>query len=165
MALNMSISGTYRLVHRDANDNTIAELLEKHTQELGGSGSATTATDPQMMAKVKKHLSTVMREDDKLVIMLKPDTTRATGTTAEVRTYRIPVTFRNRRSGIVYEKTLIYGDMTHEIAVATNNAWTSGRWYDVDSYTVPAQSEMKLGHSVQDVRVDSSLNLHDAIEV
>jgi hypothetical protein len=35
----------------------------------------------------------------------------------------------------------------------------AGNWLDWLEYTVPAQSEMKLGHNIQDVRVDSALLL------
>jgi hypothetical protein len=164
MALNAGLAGQWRLVHRDANANTIAELLEKHTSEFGGSGTSTAETDPQKMVKVKKQLSTIMKEDDMLVTMFKADGVETTGTTASVRTYRIPVTFRNVRTKVRYEKTLIYGDFAHYVAVATNNAYAAGVWNDMDYYSVPAQSEVKLGHDVQDVRVDSAMNIHEATE-
>ena len=165
MALNNSLVGQFRLVHRDANSNTIAELMEKHTSEFGGSGSATAESDPQKMVKVKKQLSTILKEDDMLVVMFKPDVTVDPITTIPARTYRIPVTYRNVRTKVRYEKTLTYGDFAHYIPVAIAEVYTGGVWYDMDYYAIPAQSEVKLGHDVQDVRVDSAMNVHEAIEL
>ena len=165
MAIDTILAGTYRMVHRDSNDNTIAELLEKHSSEFGGTAAAgVPQDDPQKMPKVKKALSTILKEDDKLVVMFKPSATQTEhGTAVGLESYRIPVTFRNRRSGVRYEKTLIYGDFTELEAVGVNSAiWTVNRWYDMATYTIPAQSELKLGHAIQDVRVDSALNLFTA---
>ena len=159
------LTGTYRIVHRDSNDNTIAELLEKHSDEFGGTVDGVQA-DPQKMPKVKKPLSTVLKQDDKLVIMVKPDTTRTRGTATagNERYLRIPVTFRNVRSGVIYEKTLVKPDFTDKKPYVDNDVFTSGVWHDLESYTIPAQSELKLGHSIQDVRVDSSLNIQRDID-
>lgn len=152
--------GTYRLVHRDNNDNTLAEILEKHSTEFGGV-LGTPQADPQKMPKVKKALSPKIQEDDKLVIMFKPSTalTEHTTSTAAVDTIRIPVTIKNRRSGVVYEKTLISSDFTDRRAYTNSQVWTAGVWYDIFSLTLGAQLEMKVGHAIQDVRVDSALNL------
>ena len=152
--------GTFRLLHRDANDNNIAELTEKTAAEFGiVAVNSTPNTDPQKMPKVKKRLSTVLQEDDKLVLVGKPN---VTGLTFDVDQFtwdlRIPVTFRNKRSGVRYEKTLEYVDFTDIIKAAGDQTAALG-WYDLLEYVVPAQSEMKLGHDVQDVRVDSALNL------
>lgn len=160
------VTGTYRFVHRDSNDNTIAELLEKHSSEFGGV-QGTPQSDPQKMPKVKKALSTILREDDNLVLMFKPDATLVYGalTTGDVRTLRIPVTFRNRRSGVKYEKTLVKGDFTDKKAHVEDDVFTIDTWYDLEQYSIPAQSELKLGHDIQDVRVDSALNLQRDIDV
>lgn len=161
---NEMLGGTYRLVHRDSNENAIAELLEKHKSELLGV-LGTPETDAQKLPKVKKPLSTILKEDDKLVIMYKHEgatKTVATGTSG-VRTMRIPVTFRNRRSGVVYEKTLVSADFTDVKDITlVGNKWVADKWYDMEEYVIPAQSELKLGHAVQDVRVDSALSIqHD----
>jgi hypothetical protein len=159
------LKGTYRIVHRDSNDNTIAELLEKHSSEFGEiQGSP--QTDPQKMPKVKKALSTILREDDKLVLMFRPEETFTIGDVAtdNVRYLRIPVTFRNRRSGVVYEKTLVKGDFTDMKEKATGDKYTIDVWYDLEQYVIPAQSELKLGHAIQDVRVDSAMNIQREVE-
>lgn len=150
--------GLFRIVHKDANDNTIAELLEKHTSEFGSAAAdvAVGTSDPQQMPKVKKHLSTVLKQDDKLVLMFNSDGAQ-TGAASDLLTLRIPVTFRNVRTGVVYEKTLVAGDFAGDGDMSTQNL-VAGTWTELDYYTVPAQSELKLGHAIQDVRVDSALN-------
>lgn len=154
------LTGTYRLVHRDNNDNTLAEILEKHSSEFGGA-TGTPQSDPQKMPKVKKHLSPLIQEDDKFVVMFKPDTTVTEHTTssAATNTLRIPVTVKNLRTGVVYEKTLVVGDFTDRRPYANSQAWTSSVWYDIFSLTLGAQLQMKVGHNIQDNRVDSALNL------
>ena len=169
MAIDTVLAGSYRLVHRDSNDNVIAELLEKHNTELGGvitTGHLVAETDAQKMAKVKKALSTILREDDKLVVMFRPSVTDTENATAvgDTPVFRIPVTFKNRRSGVVYEKTLVYSDFTELRRAGNVNAlvWTKDTMYDLAYYLIPAQSEMKLGHSIQDVRVDSAITLAES---
>lgn len=160
MAYVGAFLGTWRLVHRDSNDNTIAELLEKLAAEFGMIiVTSTPESDAQKMPKVKKPLSTIMREDDKLVVMGKPNYAVVNDVDQYTWDIRIPVTFRNRRSGVTYEKTLEYADFTDKIILLGDATLASGSWYDLLEYAVPAQSEMKLGHAIQDVRVDSALNL------
>jgi len=150
--------GLLRIVHKDANDNVIAELLEKHTSEFGSAAADATMAnnDPQKMPKVKKHLSTVLKQDDKLVLMFNSDGAQ-TGAANDALTVRIPVTFRNIRTGVVYEKTLVAGDFAGDGDMSAQNL-VAGVLTELDYYTVPAQSELKLGHAIQDVRVDSALN-------
>lgn len=154
------LTGTYRLVHRDNNDNTLAEILEKHSSEFGGT-TGTPNSDPQKWPKVKKHLSPIIQEDDKLVIMFKPDATKTEASTssAATNTVVVPVTVRNKRTGVVYEKTLVTTDFIDRRPYANSQAWTAGVWYDIFSLTLGAQLEMKVGHTVQDSRVDSALYL------
>jgi hypothetical protein len=144
----------------DANDNVLATILEKHSSEFGGV-TGTPQSDPQKMPKVKKEYSPILNEDEKLVIQLKPDTTvtEHTTSTAATNTVRIPVTYRNVRIGNAFEKTLVVADFTDRRAYANSQAWTAGVWYDIFRYTLPAQSQIKVGHRVQDERVDSALNL------
>jgi len=146
-------------VHRDANDNTIAELLEKTSAEFGIIAvNSTPNSDPQKMPKVKKPRSTMLREDDKLVLMGKPNSAQTSDVDQFTWDLQIPVTFKNNRSGVVYEKTLEYVDFT-DLILAAGDQTTAVQWYDLLTYTVPAQVSMKLGHDIQDVRVDSALNL------
>lgn len=168
--------GLVRIIHVDANDNVIAELLEKYTSEFGSKAADTSKAnnDPQKMPKVKKRLSTVLKQDDKLKLMFYSDaalTAASTpGTAEDELDLRIPVTFRNVRTGVKYEKTLVVSDFTingedtagaglYEIVSAAHV------WVELASYVIPAQSELKLGHDIQDVRVDSALNfwMEDAV--
>lgn len=153
------LTGTYRLVHRDNNDNTLAELLEKHSSEFGGT-VGTPNTDPQKMPKVKPTTRSI-REDDKLVIMFKPDTTvtEHSTSTAATNTVRVPVRIKNLRSNFAFEKTLTTVDFTDRRPYTNSQKWTSGVWYDIFSLTLGAQLEMRIGHGIQDARVDSALNL------
>lgn len=154
------LTGTYRLVHRDNNDNNLATILEKHSSEFGGV-TGTPQSDPQKMPKVKKELSPLIREDDKFVLQFKPDTTvtEHTTSTAATNTVRVPATIKNLRTGFVFEKTLVTGDFTDRRPYANSQAWTSGVWYDIYSLTLGAQLQMKIGHKIQDARVDGALNL------
>jgi len=160
MATVAMFLGTFRLLHLDANDNVIAESLEKLASEFGIVAANTAIeTDPQKMPKVKKNRSTIFKEDDKLLVRMKAvgsETSDIDQFTPEVR---IPITFRNARTGVVYEKTLYYSDFTDLLVAAGDQTLAAGQWYDWLTYTIPAQSELKLGHDVQDVRVDSALNL------
>ena len=154
--------GTYRMVHLDANDNAIAELLEKLAAEFGAvTVTSAVMTDPQTMPKVKKRKSTILREDDKLLIRIKAVGSEVIDVSHLKATVRVPVTFKNKRTGVVYEKTMKYADFT-DLLVAGGDvaALAAKQWYDWITYTIPAQSEMKLGHELQDVRVDSALLLH-----
>ena len=154
------LSGTYRLVHRDNNDNTLAEILEKHSSEFGGV-TGTPQSDPQKMPKVKKELSPIIQEDDKFVLMFKPDTnvTEHTTSSAAADTIRVPVTIKNLRTGTVFEKTLVKGDFTDRRPYLNSQKWTADVWYDIFSLTLGAQLQMKIGHRIQDARVDGALNL------
>lgn len=154
------LTGKYRLVHRDNRDNSLGEILEIHSQSFGGV-TGTPQSDPQKMPKVKKNHNRILRQDDKLVIMFCPDTTRTehSTSTAAANTIKIPVTLNNIRSGFVYETELTVSDFTDKRAYANSQPWTSGTWYDIWSLTMGAQLEMKIGQGLQDVRVDGALNL------
>lgn len=152
--------GMFRIVHVDANDNMVAELLEKHSSEFGITNGATgvTATfetDAQKMPKVKKPLSTILRQDDKLLIRGRADADVTVDIDDDKWSLRIPVTFKNVRTGVIYEKTLTTADFTEKITA--DMTMEDSVWYDMLEYNIPAQSQLKLGHSIQDVRVDSAI--------
>jgi hypothetical protein len=157
---NTMLSGKYRLVHRDNRDNSLGEIIEIHSQTFGGV-TGTPRSDPQQMPKVKKNHSRILRQDDKLVIMFQPTTTVTEHSTsgAAVNTIKIPVTINNIRSGFVYETELTVADFTDKRPYANSQAWTAAAWYDIWSLTIGAQLEVKVGHNLQDVRVDSALNI------
>lgn len=159
---NTMLTGTYRLVHRDNNDNTLAEILEKHSSEFGGAVGAPN-TDPQKMPKVKKELSPTIQEDDKFVIVVKPDADVTGVVGSDVDYVRIPVTVKNLRTGVVYEKTLTATDFVN-IRPGAAQTWKAGTYYDIFSLTLGAQLQMKVGHRVQDARVDGALYLQKDVK-
>lgn len=154
-------AGLVRIVHLDANDNTIAELLEKTAGPTGellvtaaNAATATYVTNPEQMPKIKK-MNHILGPYDKLVIKLKPNAALTADKDDDDIVVRIPVTFRNTRSGVVYEKTLYVNDFTDKIDADITLA--ANIWYTFLEYQLPAQTELKLGHGVQDARVDSAL--------
>lgn len=153
------VTGHYRIVVRDNNDNHMATILEQHSSAFGGV-LGTPQADPQKMPKVKPSKITAA-EDDKIVIMFKPDTTRTehTTSTAAADTVRVPVRIMNLRTKYAYEKQLDKSDFTDRRAYANSQVWTSGVWYDIWSLTVGAQLAYRFGHMPYDARVDSALNL------
>lgn len=158
-----TMAGTYRLVHKDANDIVLNTLLEMHSTELGAGGVAgTPQTDLQRMITLLKN-GVIIGEDEKLVIQFKPDetVTEASSGNGHTKTYKVPITFRNLRSKQVFEKDLNAGHFATAKASAASQVWNAGQWADIDAYTVPAQSAIVLGHRVQgaDARTASKIRL------
>lgn len=155
-------AGEYRLVYKDANDVEIATLISKNSREFGHV-AGTENTDPQKMPKVKKgegRGAIVLSQDDKLVLRVKLDTAVTENVTSSVSKYlRIPVTVRSVKTGTVFEKTLVYADFSVVTAFANSKVWATGAFIDLLSYTVPAQTQIQLGHRVQDVRLDSAVSI------
>lgn len=163
---NAKIEGVWRLIHMDANDIPLSVIMEKHSSEfLGTVGSP--ETDAQKLPKFKRFESPIINEDEKLVITFKPDdsVTQASSAAAFVRHYRVPVTYNNLRSGHTFEKTLIDGDFSVIEKPAADKVLPAGQWIYLSEYTLPAQSQMVLGHGLQDVRVDSAIRLQIDINV
>jgi len=153
--------GDFRIAHEDYNDMPTAILLQKHAYEFAV--GTTAPTDRQTQPTVKKHLSTILREDDKLVVYAKLDSAITEYQTSNATfTWSIPITFRNRAKGNVFEQTLSYSDFTTTgcDVPANSKVWSANKWYKLGYYQVPAQSEIKLGHNLQDIRVDSKIILH-----
>lgn len=154
------IDGMWRLIHMDANDIPLSVILEKHSSEFLGT-TGTPETDAQKLPKFKRHESPILNEDEKLVIAFRPDADAAQASTgaAFVRAYRIPVTYNNLRSGHTFEKTLIDSDFSVIEAPTNSKTLVAGQWVYLSEYTLPAQSQMVLGHGLQDVRVDSAIRM------
>lgn len=162
----VKIEGVWRLIHMDANDIPLSVIMEKHSSEfLGKVGNP--ETDAQKLPKFKRFESPIINEDEKLVITFKPDdsVTQPVSSALFVRHYRVPVTYNNLRSGHTFEKTLIDGDFSVIEQPAVNKVLPAGQWIYLSEYTLPAQSQMVLGHGLQDVRVDSAIRLQIDINV
>ena len=160
MASNI-FEGVYRIVHVDANDNTIADLIEMRSEQFGiadaTSGTeATYETDLQKLPKLPK-INDILAQDDKLVIKVKADADVGVDVSDEGQYILVPVTMRNARTGVVYPRILAYVDFTDDIDADTT--LKAGKWYNWLHYTIPAQTELKLGVSMPDVRTASALSL------
>ncbi|MCD6137173.1 MAG: hypothetical protein J7J91_01100 [Deltaproteobacteria bacterium] len=161
MAENIFV-GEYRMVHTDANDNTVADLVSKRSEEFGieNKSSGTVATferDLQRLPKIPKIDSDILREDDKLIIRVKPDTDTVVDIDDQDRYILVPVTIRNVRTNVVYPRILAYVDFTDLIDADTT--LKGGKWYNWLEYVIPAQTELKLGVLMPDVRTASALSL------
>jgi hypothetical protein len=161
MAENIFI-GEYRLVHLDANDNTIADLLSMRSEQFGivNGASGTEATynkTLEKLPKIPKNDADVLRQDDKLVCRVKPDSDTAVDIDDDGNYILVPVTMRNARTGVVYPRILAYVDFTDLINADTT--LKAGRWYNWLEYVVPAQTELKTGVVLPDVRTASALSL------
>lgn len=155
--------GKFRLVHLDYNDTALAVLTEKHAYEFAVGTTAPTDRQTQPTINIKE--STVIKEDDKLALYINLDSAVTEHTASSLRTlwnFQIPITFKNLRTGNKFKKVLVTGDLstTGAEAPANSKAWSANKWYLLGYYQVPAQSAIKLGHEIQDVRVDSKIILH-----
>jgi len=160
MAENIFV-GEIRLVHTDANDNTVADLISKRSEEFGivNKGSGTVAEferDLQRLPKIPK-IQDILAEDDKLIIRVKPDSDTVVDVDDQDRYILIPVTVRNVRTNVVYPRILAYVDFTD--LIEDDMTMKGGKWYNWLEYVVPAQTEMKLGVTMPDVRTASALSI------
>jgi len=160
MAENIFV-GEIRLVHTDANDNTVADLISKRSEEFGivNKSSGTVAEferDLQRLPKIPK-IQDILAEDDKLIIRVKPDTDTVVDVDDQDRYILIPVTVRNVRTNVVYPRILAYVDFTD--LIEDDMTMKGGKWYNWLEYIIPAQTEMKLGVTMPDVRTASALSI------
>jgi len=160
MAENIFV-GEIRLVHTDANDNTVADLISKRSEEFGivNKSSGTVAEferDLQRLPKIPK-IQDILAEDDKLIIRVKPDSDTVVDVDDQDRYILIPVTVRNVRTNVVYPRILAYVDFTD--LIDSDVTLKGGKWYNWLEYVIPAQTEMKLGVTMPDVRTASALSI------
>jgi len=155
--------GKFRLVHLDYNDTALKVLTEKHAYEFAV--GTTAPSDRQTQPTVNINESSIIKEDDKLALYMRLDTALTEHSTSGARVgwnFQIPITFKNERTGNKFKKVLVTGDLstTGCEAPANSKVWAANTWYLLGYYQVPAQSSIKLGHTIQDVRVDSKIILH-----
>ena len=160
MAENIFV-GEYRIVHLDANDNTIADLLSMRSEQFGiqNKSSGTEATyerDLQKLPKIPK-INDILAEDDKLVVRVKADADTEVDVDDDGNYILVPVTVRNVRTNVIYPKILAYVDFTD--LITADMTLKAGKWYNWLEYVVPAQTELKLGVSMPDERTASALSL------
>jgi len=153
--------GEYRIVHVDANYNTIADLLSMRSEQFGiqNGANGTEATyerDLQKLPKIPK-INDVLAEDDKLIVRVRADNDTEVDVDDDGNYILVPVTVRNVRTGVVYPKILAYVDF--DDLIDADMTLKAGKWYNWLEYTIPAQTELKLGVTMPDVRTASALSL------
>ena len=149
-----TLTGDYKIVHTDSSDNTIAELAESPSDIL----SADT-TDAQKMEKVDINRSSIFEEGDMLQVYLKVRTTvtEHSISTASTDTMRIPLTLKNRRTGVMFPKYLTISDVTNMRPFENGQVWKAAERYLLYSYTFGAQMAGRFGIVPTDLRVSSAI--------
>lgn len=126
--------GAMRIIFQDASGTRRDVVLEARTEVLDIS------TDPRQQLFVPAG-SLTLEEDDKMQIEFKGDTA---GTFDEGSTFRIPVRIQNKRTNVVRETYLTYGDFGLS---TTNQAEGTSYTPLTGGYTVNAQERVRLGHA------------------
>lgn len=141
----------YRLVVTD-NAKTKRVVVGEYHSGLFNPSNGDLATKPsfeddmQKLPIMPKGMGGVLREDDYLLIEAKDD-----GSTQSIvlddanKRLRIPVTARNRRTGIVTERVLSPADFT---IVAQAADMSATYWTEIANIKIPAQEEWKLGVAI-----------------
>lgn len=142
----------YRLVVTDASKTKKVVVWEGHSSHFNptnGDAAAYPAfeADMQKLPIIPKGIGGVLREDDYLLIEAKDDGSTQSQLIATNQALRIPVTKRNRRTGIVSEQILSPTSftVTTDFAAADMSATY---WREIAYVQVPAQEEWKLGHAI-----------------
>jgi len=151
---NTMLTGNYRIRFTNANLMPLAVVAEENSSTFGGAVGSPN-TDPTVMPTFNQAVSPIYAHDDRIEITFRPDST-VTEVTGGAGTYtlRLPVTWKDTRTGLKYKKMMTFTDFTLDRTNATQ-AWTAGQEYLVMHYTIPQQTELKLGQPIIDVRVDS----------
>ena len=113
----------------------------------GETGKPTYETDMQKMPILPKGMGGGLREDDYLILEGMDDGSGQSMIQPTLQYLRIPVTVRNRRTGIVTERVLAPADFTVSAAYAATDLPTA--FYGEIAYiAIPAQEEWKLGIAI-----------------
>ncbi|MCK9520831.1 MAG: hypothetical protein M0R74_17680 [Dehalococcoidia bacterium] len=142
----------YRLVVTDASKTKKVVVWEGHSSHFNPVNGAAASypafeSDMQKLPIIPKGIGGVLREDDYLLIEAKDDGSTQSQLIATNQALRIPVTKRNRRTGIVSEQILSPSSftVTTDFAAADMSATY---WREIAYVQVPAQEEWKLGHAI-----------------
>ena len=142
----------YRLVVTDASKTKKVVVWEGHSSHFNPTNGAAASypafeDDMQKLPIIPKGIGGVLREDDYLLIEAKDDGSTQSQLIATNQALRIPVTKRNRRTGIVSEQILSPSSftVTTDFAAADMSATY---WREIAYVQVPAQEEWKLGHAI-----------------
>ena len=133
--------GRIRILFADASGTRKDVIFEAATEllKLG-------ASDPRLaiiMPMSQGHIS----EDDKLLIegnFLAATSIDYVATETGTTKMRIPVTIKNKKTGVKNPRMLRHPDFASADVTIT----TAATWYTLGEYTVSAQEELKLGYEI-----------------
>jgi len=142
----------YRLVVTDASKTKKVVVWEGHSSHFNPTNGAAASypafeTDMQKLPIIPKGIGGILREDDYLLIEAKDDGSTQSQLLASNQALRIPVTKRNRRTGIVSEQILSPTSFTVTTDFAAVDM-SATYWREIAYVQVPAQEEWKLGHAI-----------------
>lgn len=142
----------YRLVVTDARKTKRVVVAEYHTDEFAPENAAQDGyprfvNDLQKMPILPKGVGGILGEDDYLVIEAKDDGSGQSKIQAAPQRLRVPITIKNRRTGIITEKFLGPNDFTITTDYASQNL-PANYYVEIASVQVPAQELWKLGVSI-----------------
>lgn len=150
--VSLETKAFYRLVVTDASKTKKVVIWEGHSSQFNPTNAAAAAnptfeTDMQKMPILPKGIGGILREDDYLLIEAKDDGSTQSQIIATHQNVRIPVTKRNRRTGIVSE--IVLGPKNFTVTTDYASADMSATyWREIAYVQVPAQEEWKVGHSI-----------------
>jgi len=149
---SLETKANYRLVVTDASRTKKVVVWEGNAAQFNPTNSAAAANpsfedDMQKMPIIPKGVGGVLREDDYLLLEAQDDGSTQSQVTTDHQTVRVPITKRNRRTGIVSEMVLTPGHFTISTAYATTDM-PSSYWIELAYVQVPAQEEWKVGHAI-----------------
>jgi hypothetical protein len=161
------IDALVRLEHCNSRGQVLAMLIENNEKDFIHV-AGTEQTDPQKQVKVTydpRSPGSVMQKDDILRLSLYTLTaaTEAASGNALARKYKIPVTYKDTRTGYKTVTTLSANQMTAKAVTGVSKVWAVSTWFVWDEYTIPAQTEMVFGHPVNplsDVRVQGAYSIY-----
>ncbi len=134
--MTASDEGDVRIIFMDANESRRTKVFEAATEIL----DANTTLQDQLIVPFSNE---TLHEDDLMRIEVKV----GTASTADygLSTVRIPITRRNRSTGIETPTYLRDSDFRSADVTLTANTWVT-----LGTYTVSAQEDVKLGHRIPD---------------
>jgi hypothetical protein len=147
------LTGWWRMEARSPSDITYDTILEEHTSKFGGV-VGTPAADPSIWPTLTPS-NTQIPQDSKLVLRFRPDATVTEHTSGNASSDHLSIPARfldvivSQKQGkpFIFPKTMAAVDFTNIRPAAVSQKWTSGQYYDVFEYVVPAGRVLKVGQN------------------
>ncbi len=134
--MTASDEGDVRIVFSDAQESRKVKMFEAATEIL----DANTTLQDQLIVPFSGE---TIHEDDLMKVEVKVGT--ASSADYGLSTVRIPITRRNKSTGIETATYLRDSDFR-----AADVTLTANTWVVLGTYTVSAQEDVKLGHRIPD---------------